>query len=83
MSSESAKRRHRRANDRSVVSITGCAYIPEALEKLEEYCKREGAEKSAQFALLYPIYLEAMDPLYTRNPADFAGLDQIVAVIAV
>jgi hypothetical protein len=48
-------------NDKSVVSITGCAHIPEAVEKLEEYCKREGAEKSAQFVLLYPIYLEAMD----------------------
>jgi hypothetical protein len=46
--------------DRSVGQIINCAHIPDALEKLAEYCNREHISKSPSFTLLYPIYLEAM-----------------------
>jgi hypothetical protein len=48
-------------SDRSLLSITGCEHIPDAIEKLESYCTTEGASRAAHFTLLYPIYLEAMD----------------------
>ena len=48
-------------SDRSVRHITDCAHIPDALEKLEAFCKEENIRKSTGFSLLYPIYLEAMD----------------------
>jgi hypothetical protein len=48
-------------SDRSTFNIEGCAHIPEALEKLELYCAEQGISLSRTLALLYPIYLEAMD----------------------
>jgi hypothetical protein len=48
-------------SDKTVFSITACAHIPEALEKMEAYCKTEGAARSENLTLLYPIYLEAMN----------------------
>jgi hypothetical protein len=48
-------------SDRSRMQIINCAHIPEALEKLEDFCKKENISKSSGFTLLYPIYLEAMD----------------------
>lgn len=43
------------------LNIENCAHIPEALEKMEEYCKKEKIERSSQFTLLYPIFMEAMN----------------------
>jgi len=47
-------------DDRSAASIAECPDIPDAVEKLKGYCQKEGIERSERFALLYPIYLEAM-----------------------
>lgn len=47
-------------SDRSVQYITDCAHIPDALERLEDFCKKGNISKSSGFTLLYPIYLEAM-----------------------
>lgn len=48
-------------SDKSVKDLTDCANIPDALGKLEDFCKKENFSKSSGFTLLYPIYLEAMD----------------------
>ena len=48
-------------SDTSVKHLTDCAHIPDAMEKLEAFCKNENIVKSTGFTLLYPIYLEAMD----------------------
>ena len=48
-------------SDKAVRELVDCAHIPDALEKLEEYCQRENISKSTAFTLLYPIYLEVMD----------------------
>jgi hypothetical protein len=48
-------------SNRSVRQLTDCANIPEAIERLEEFCQKENIRKSSGFTLLYPIYLEAMD----------------------
>lgn len=47
-------------NDTSVLQITACEHIPDALEKIEHYCAKANISKSSGFTLLYPIYLEAM-----------------------
>lgn len=51
-------------SDKTVKHIAGCAHIPDALEKLEDFCIKENISKSICFTLLYPIYLEAMDTEY-------------------
>ena len=48
-------------SDGSVQHLKVCAHIPDAIERLEDFCKRENISKSSGFTLLYPIYLEAMD----------------------
>ena len=48
-------------SDGTKLNIENCANIPEALTKMEEYCKMEKVERSPQFTLLYPIYMEHMD----------------------
>jgi hypothetical protein len=47
-------------SDRSIRYINDCEHIPDAIEKLDEFCKTESITKSESFTLLYPIYLEAM-----------------------
>jgi hypothetical protein len=47
--------------DKAVRQLNDCIHIPDAIEKLENYCQKENILKSAAFTLLYPIYLEAMD----------------------
>ena len=48
-------------NDKSVKHLKDCASIPDAIEKLKDFCKNEHVTSSSEFILLYPIYLEAMD----------------------
>ena len=48
-------------NDKSVKHVTDCTNIPDAVEKLKDFCKNENITLSTDFILLYPIYLEAMD----------------------
>ena len=48
-------------SDTSVKLLTDCTHIPDAIEKLEDVCKKENIVKSNSFTLLYPIFLEAMD----------------------
>ncbi len=47
-------------SDASMQLIHDCQHIPDAIEKMEEFCKKENFSKSSRFTLLYPIYLEAM-----------------------
>ena len=47
-------------SDGSVRTISECAHIPEAIEKLEALCQQDSIVKAASFTLIYPIYLEAM-----------------------
>jgi hypothetical protein len=54
-------------NDQSVKQISDCVSIPEALEKMEGFCKNETISKSSGFTLLYPIYLEVMDTESTMH----------------
>jgi len=61
-------------SDKSVKHITGCAHIPDALEKLEDFCKKENISKSTGFILLYPIYLEAMDTEYESTMHNIAWI---------
>ena len=48
-------------SDSSDRLITGCNSIPDAIGKMEDFCRTNNMSKSMGFTLLYPIYLEAMD----------------------
>ena len=47
-------------SDSSAVHLADCAHIPDALEKMDDFCKKQSISKSSGFTLVYPIYLEAM-----------------------
>jgi hypothetical protein len=47
--------------DNEIVQLENCAHIPDAIEKLVQYCQANQIELSAEFTLLYPIYMDAMN----------------------
>ena len=47
-------------SDVSFRKLEDCAHIPDAMGKLEDFCREESISRSLGFTLLYPIYLEAM-----------------------
>jgi hypothetical protein len=41
--------------------LKDCLHIPDAVERLEHFCKEKSIKFSDNFTLIYPIYMEIMD----------------------
>jgi hypothetical protein len=54
--------------------LTDCKNIPEAVERILEYCKTNSIEFNSEFTLIYPIYLDAMDSEHESTMHSIAWL---------
>lgn len=43
------------------VTLSDCQNIPEAVQKMMQYCEQNSISLSPEFVLLYPIYMDAMN----------------------
>jgi hypothetical protein len=48
----------------SFFELKDCQHIPDAIARINSFCKEKSLTLSTNFVLLYPIYLEAMDTEY-------------------
>jgi hypothetical protein len=58
----------------SFFEIKDCQHIPDAIEKIEAFCKENNASISPNFTLIYPIYLDAMDTDFESTMHQIAWL---------
>jgi hypothetical protein len=45
----------------SFFELKDCQHVPDAIAKIETFCKEKSLDLSPDFTLIYPIYLDAMD----------------------
>jgi hypothetical protein len=58
----------------SFFELKDCQHIPDAIEKIEAFCKEKSLTMAADFVLLYPIYLDAMNSDYESAMHQIAWL---------
>jgi hypothetical protein len=57
-----------------IFTLSDCLHIPDSIERIKAFCKTNEAQLDANFTLLYPIYMDAMDSDYEGTMHHIAWL---------
>ena len=61
-------------NTREMSKIDDCKHIPDAIEKIKNFCKENDLTFSDNFTLLFPIFMNLMDTDYESTMHYIASL---------